>query len=92
MKNSSIPLTYSNIKRLFSKNFFIVILISIPSAMIADNFKIPLAWMLGPMLAISVAALGGIKVKMPKLALSSILIILGLHIGNYIDLTHIRCG
>ena len=85
MKNSSIPLTYSNIKQLFSKNFFIVILISIPSAMIADNFKIPLAWMLGPMLAISVAALGGIKVKMPKLALSSILIILGLHIGNYID-------
>ena len=25
------------------------------------------------------------KVKMPKLALSSILIVLGLHIGNYID-------
>jgi hypothetical protein len=41
--------------------------------------------MLGPMLAVSVAALAGIKVKMPKLALSAILIILGLHIGNYID-------
>ena len=33
----------------------------------------------------NVAALSGIKIKMPKLALSSILIILGLHIGNYID-------
>ena len=37
------------------------------------------------MLAVSVAALSGIKIKMPKLALSSILIVLGLHIGNYID-------
>ena len=37
------------------------------------------------MLAISVAALAGIKVKMPKLALNIILIILGLHIGNFID-------
>jgi membrane AbrB-like protein len=70
---------------LFSKNFLLVILISIPSAIIADYFNIPLAWMLGPMLAVSIAALKGIKVKMPKLALSSILIILGLHIGNYID-------
>jgi membrane AbrB-like protein len=41
--------------------------------------------MLGPMLAVSIAALSGIKIKMPKLALSSILIVLGLHIGNYID-------
>jgi len=41
--------------------------------------------MLGPMLAVSVAALKGVKVQMPKLALSTILIILGLHIGNYID-------
>ena len=41
--------------------------------------------MLGPMLAVSVAALAGVNVKMPKLALSSILIILGLHIGNYKD-------
>ena len=37
------------------------------------------------MLAVSIAALSGIKIKMPKLALSSILIVLGLHIGNYID-------
>jgi membrane AbrB-like protein len=85
MKNSSISFNSSNFKQLFSKNFFLVILISIPSAIVADYFNIPLAWMLGPMLAVSVAALTGIKVKMPKLALSAILIILGLHIGNYID-------
>ena len=85
MKNSSIQFNSSNIKELFSKKFLLVILISIPSAIVADYFNIPLAWMLGPMLAISVAALSGIKIKMPKLALSSILIILGLHIGNYID-------
>ena len=85
MKNSSIQFNSSNIKELFSKKFLLVILISIPSAIVADYFNIPLAWMLGPMLAVSVAALSGIKIKMPKLALSSILIVLGLHIGNYID-------
>ena len=85
MKNSSIPFNSSNIKELFSKNFFLVILISIPSAIIADYFNIPLAWMLGPMIATSIAALSGLKIVMPRLALSSILIILGLHIGNYID-------
>ena len=85
MKTTSIPVDKSNLKALFSKSFWIVILISIPSAIIADYFNVPLAWMLGPMLAVSIAALSGIKVKMPKLALSIILIILGLHIGNYID-------
>ena len=85
MKNSSIPFDLTNFKLLFSKNFLLVILISIPSAIIADYFRIPLAWMLGPMLAISIAALMGLKVVMPKLALSFILIALGLHIGNYID-------
>ncbi len=85
MKNSSIPFNSSNIKELFSKNFFLVILISIPSAIIADYFNIPLAWMLGPMIATSIAALSGLKTAMPRLALSVILIILGLHIGNYID-------
>ena len=85
MKNLSIQFNSSNIKELFSKKFLLVILISIPSAIIADYFNIPLAWMLGPMLAVSIAALSGIKIKMPKLALSSILIVLGLHIGNYID-------
>jgi len=82
---NAIPINKSEIKSLISSNFLIVILISTPSAIVADYFKIPLAWMLGPMLAISIAALSGIKVKMPKLALSAILIILGLHIGNYID-------
>ena len=72
-------------KQLFSKKFISVIIISIPSAIVADYFNIPLAWMLGPMVITSTAALAGLKVKMPKLALSSILIILGLHIGNYID-------
>jgi len=85
MKNISIQFNSSNIKELFSKKFLLVILISIPSAIVADYFNIPLAWMLGPMLAVSIAALSGIKIKMPKLALSSILLVLGLHIGNYID-------
>ena len=85
MKNSSIPFDLTNFKLLFSKNFLLVILIAIPSAIIADYFRIPLAWMLGPMLGISIAALMGLKVVMPKLALSFILIVLGLHIGNYID-------
>ena len=82
---NAIPANKSEMKSLVSIEFLIVILISTPSAIVADYFNIPLAWMLGPMLAISIAALAGIKVKMPKLALSAILIILGLHIGNYID-------
>ena len=57
------------LKSLVSIEFFLVILISTPSAILADYFRVPLAWMLGPMLAISIAALSGIKVKMPKLAL-----------------------
>ena len=82
---NAIPFNKEELKSLISIEFFIVILISTPSAILADYFRVPLAWMLGPMLAISIAALSGIKVKMPKLALSAILIILGLHIGNYID-------
>ena len=74
-----------SIKQILSLKFITVILISIPSAIIADYFSIPLAWMLGPMIITSIAALSGLKVKMPKIALNSILIILGLHIGNYID-------
>jgi len=82
---NAIPLSLENIRKLFSKKFIIVIIISIPSALLADLFNIPLAWMIGPMIAVSIAALNGFKIFMPKLALSSILIILGLHIGNYID-------
>ena len=52
-----------NLKQLISKKFLLVILISIPSAIVADYFNIPLAWMLGPMLAVSIAALSGLKIK-----------------------------
>ena len=86
MKNiEALPLNKENFKDLFSLNFLIVLIISFPSAIIAEYFKVPLAWMLGPMLTISIATLGGLKLKMPKLALSIILIVLGLYIGNYID-------
>ena len=37
------------------------------------------------MLVTSLASLMGLKIKMPRLILSSILILLGLYIGNYID-------
>ena len=85
MIESKVEFYYSSLKQLFSKKFISVILISIPSAIVADYFNVPLAWMLGPMIVTSIAALAGLKVVMPKIALSSILIILGLHIGNYID-------
>ena len=85
MNKSFITFYYSSFKQLISKKFISVILISIPSAVIADYFNIPLAWMLGPMIVTSIVALAGIKIVMPKIALNSILIILGLHIGNYID-------
>ena len=81
----AIPFDRENLRELFSKKFLLVIIISIPSAIFADYFNIPLAWMIGPMIAVSIAALNGLKIYMPRLALSSILIILGLHIGNYID-------
>ena len=81
----AIHLNRENLTQLLTKKFLIVILISIPSAILAEFFNIPLAWMIGPMIATSLVALKGFQVLMPKLALSSILIILGLHIGNYID-------
>ena len=83
--SNAIPFNREEIKSLVSFEFIIVILISTPSAIIAEYFNVPLAWMLGPMMAISIAALMGLKVIMPKLALSGILIILGLYIGAYID-------
>ncbi len=86
MKNiEALPLNKENFKDLFSINFLLLLIISFPSALVAEYLKIPLAWMLGPMLTISIATLSGLKLKMPKLALSVILIILGLYIGNYID-------
>ena len=83
--NQAIPFNKENFKLIFSKEFALVIIISIPSAIVAEFFNIPLAWFLGPMLITSLASLMGLKTKMPKLVLSSILILLGLYIGNYID-------
>ena len=83
--NQAIPFNKENFKQIFSIPFISVIIISIPSAIIAEYFNIPLAWFLGPMLITSLASLMGLKTKMPRLVLSSILIVLGLYIGNYID-------
>ena len=81
----AIPLNKKELKSLVSSNFLLVILISTPSAIVADYLNIPLAWMMGPMIVISIVALKGVKILMPRLALSCTLIILGLHIGHYID-------
>tara|TARA_B100000963_G_scaffold332936_1_gene324877 strand:- start:2546 stop:3631 length:1086 start_codon:yes stop_codon:yes gene_type:complete len=83
--NQAIPFNKENFKLIFSKEFALVIIISIPSAIVAEFFSIPLAWFLGPMLATSIASLFGLNIKMPKLVLSVTLILLGLYIGNYID-------
>ena len=83
--NQAIPFNKENFYQIFSKQFIIVILISVPSAIIAEFLDIPLAWFLGPMLVTSLASLLGLKIRMPRLVLSSILILLGLYIGNYID-------
>jgi len=74
-----------NSKQIFSIKFISVLIIAFPSAIFAEYLNIPLAWFLGPMIITSIAALSGIKIIMPKIVLSFILIILGLHIGNYID-------
>ena len=84
--NQAIPFNKENFKQIFSKEFILVILISVPSAIIAESFNIPLAWFLGPMLITSLASLMGLQIRMPKLILSFILILLGLYIGNYIDI------
>ena len=76
---------FTQINQIFSIKFITVLIISTPSAIVADYFNIPLAWFLGPMIVTSIAALSGLKIIMPKIVLSFILIILGLHIGNYID-------
>ncbi len=86
MQNSRlIPLNIENLKQIFSKEFFLVIIVSIPGALIAEYFNVPLAWFLGPMIFTSFTSLMGLKMKMPNLALSTVLVLLGLYIGNYID-------
>ena len=83
--NQAIPFNKENFKQILSKQFAWVIVVSVPGALIAEYFNVPLAWFLGPMLVTSIVTLSGVKTKMPKLVLSSILILLGLYIGNYID-------
>ena len=83
--NQAIPFNKENFKQILSKEFALVIIISIPSAIVAEFFNVPLAWFLGPMLVTSMASLTGFKTKMPRLVLSLVLIFLGLYIGNYID-------
>jgi|TARA_B110000881_G_C18532489_1_gene493899 membrane AbrB-like protein len=85
--NQAIPFNKENFKQILSKEFALVIIISIPSAVVAEYFNVPLAWFLGPMLITSIASLTGFKTKMPRLILSAVLIFLGLYIGNYIDKT-----
>ena len=81
----AIPFNKENFKQVLSREFALVIIVSIPGAFIADFFNVPLAWFLGPMLVTSVVTLGGVKTKMPRLVLSTVLIFLGLYIGNYVD-------
>ncbi len=81
----AIPFNKENFKQILSKEFAWVIIISIPGALIADFFNVPLAWFLGPMIVTSVLTLAGLKTKMPRLVLSTVLIFLGLYIGNYVD-------
>ena len=83
--NQAIPFNKENFRQIFSFAFILMIIISIPSALLADYFNIPLAWFLGPMLATSIASLLGLKIRTPRLVLTVILILLGLYIGNYID-------
>ena len=83
--NQAIPFNKENFKQILSMQFAWVIIVSIPGAFIADYFNVPLAWFLGPMIVTSVVTLGGLKTKMPKLVLSTVLIFLGLYIGNYVD-------
>ena len=58
--NQAIPFN-KNFKQIFSVKFLLVIAISVPSAILADYFGLPLAWFLGPMLAASIGALVGLK-------------------------------
>ena len=83
--NHSIPINKENFKLIFSKEFIFVIIFSVPAAIIAEYFNVPLAWFLGPMIVTSLLSLFGLKLVMPRLVLSIILILLGLYIGNYID-------
>ena len=83
--NQAIPFNKENFQQILSKEFAWVIIVSIPAALVADYFGVPLAWFLGSYVGYFNCIVGGVKTKMPKLVLSTILIFLGLYIGNYID-------
>ncbi len=83
--NQAIPFNKENFKQIFSKKFALVLVVSVPGALFAEYLNIPLAWFLGPMIVTSIITLCGLKTQMPKLVLSTVLILLGLYIGNYID-------
>ncbi len=83
--NQAIPFNKENFNQIFTKKFALVIIVSVPGALFAEYLNIPLAWFLGPMIVTSIITLCGIKTQMPKLVLSTVLILLGLYIGNYID-------
>ena len=53
-----------NLSQISTIKFISVLIISFPSAIIADYFNIPLAWFLGPMIITSIAALSGLKIIM----------------------------
>ena len=53
MINHQIKSYLENVKQVFSIKFVSVLIISFPSAIIADYFNIPLAWFLGPMILTS---------------------------------------
>ena len=61
-------------RELISKEFIWVLFISVPGALLADSFNIPLAWFLGPMLFTSLASLLGLQLRMPRIILSLIFV------------------
>jgi membrane AbrB-like protein len=83
--NQAIPFNKENFKQILSKEFMLVIFMSVPAALIGSYFNVPLAWFLGPMIVTCVASFNGIQTKIPELVRSVTLIMLGLYIGNYID-------
>ena len=83
--NQAIPFNKENFKQIFSIPFISVIIISIPSAIMADYFKYAASLVFRTDAYNCFSCINGLKDKMPRLVLSSILIILGLYIGNYID-------
>ena len=53
--NQAIPFNKENFKQILTKEFALVIIVSVPGAIVADYFAVPLAWFLGPMLVTSIA-------------------------------------